>query len=340
MASTKRDTPYSPLDQKQLRRLYEEGLLPESVFRTFLVESTSPANWHPWFSTLLFVVGTALVLVGFMLLFVWNWAGMEPAVKFALLETGLVAAIVAAIICGERRLEGKVLLLVSSILTGILLAVCGQVYQTGAAAWELFAGWSLLIAGWVAVGRFAPLWALWLGLVHVAAILFWIQVARTDYGVSFAAVGLPLAILNSIFLLLREQGWNSGLEWLQQRWSRPPLLAFSLVLLCLPIIEMILSPERSLGQILCIPAWGLLAGGGYIRYRRRFPDLVALGMIIASGCLLLAVLVGHLLLAGRGGEGSFFLFALIILMIAGAGAFWLRALAGDAAAAGGWAHDR
>lgn len=336
-----RVSPYLSLDQKQLRRLYREGLLPESVFRTFLVESASSAgDWHFWFRTLLLVLGTALVLAGVILFFSWNWGIMRPAVKFTLLETGLAAAVLAALLCGGHRLEGKVLLLVASILTGILLVTCGQVYHAGADAWEFFAGWSLLIFGWVAVGRFAPLWALWLGLVHLAAILFWIQLARPVFGLSFAVVGLPLATLDAIFLLLREQGWRRGLEWLQERWSRPLLLVFSLALLCLPILEMILSTARSLWQILCIPAWFMLAGGGYIRYRRRFPDLLALGLIIFSGCLLLSVLVGRLLLAGRGGEGSFFVVVVIILIIAGSGAFWLRALAGDATAAKEWAHDR
>jgi uncharacterized membrane protein len=339
MASTKNDEPYSPLDQKQLRRLYEEGLLPESVFRTFLVESTPPAiDWRLWFRNLLLVSGTALVLAGIFFFFAWNWAGMRPAVKFTLLEASLAAAVLASMLYGGNR-QGKLFLFIASMVTGVLLALCGQVYHTGADTWELLAGWSLLIFGWVAIGQSALLWALWLGLVHVAVILFWIHVAVPVYGFSLASVALSLATLDTLFLLLREQGWSRGLEWLQERWPRLLLLALSLFLLCLPIMEMILSPGRSPEQILCVAAWLLLAGGGYLRYRRRFPDLVALGLIISSGCLLLSALVGRLLLSGRGGEESFFIFALVILMIAGAGVFWLRTLAGDATAAKEWAHD-
>ncbi len=42
----------------------------------------------------------------------------------------------------------------------ILLAVYGQTYQTGADPYELFFGWAILIIGWVAISRFAPLWPL------------------------------------------------------------------------------------------------------------------------------------------------------------------------------------
>jgi uncharacterized membrane protein len=340
MASTERDKPYSPLDQKQLRRLFGEGLLPESVFRTFHVESTPEGgDWHLWLRNLLLVVGAALVLAGLFIFFAWNWGGMRPSVKFTLLETGLTAAVLAAMLYGRHRTEGKLFLFIASLITGVLLVLCGQVYQTGADAWELLAGWSLLIFGWVAVGRSALLWAFWLGLVHVAVFLFWIHIAGPAYGLSFAAVGLSLATIDILFLILREQGWSRGLAWLQEKWTRPLLLALSLFFLCLPIMEMILSGGSSLGQILCVPAWLLLAGGGYIRYRRRLQDVVALGLIIASGCLLLSALIGRLLLAGGDGEGSFIIFALLVLMITGAGALWLRTLAGDASAAKEWAHD-
>jgi len=340
MASIKRDKPHSSLDQKQLRRLYGEGLLPESVFRTFLVESAPVrGDWHLWFRTLLLVVGSALVLAGIFSFFAWNWGEMRPAVKFTLLETGLASAVLAAMLYGEKRSEGRFFLLIASMLTGALLRLCAQVYHSGASAWELLAGWSLLIFGWVAVGRSALLWGLWLGVVHMAFILFWTHVAGPVYGLSFADVALPLALLDIFFLLLGERGWSRGLKWLREKWPRHLLLGISLFLLCLPVLEMILSRDSSLGHVLCVPVWLLLAGGGYIRFRRRFPDLIALGLIIASGCVLLSALAGRLFFAGGDGGGSLFVFALIILMIAGAGAYWLWRLAGEATVAEEWVHD-
>ena len=44
-----------------------------------------------------------------------------------------------------------------SLLTGALLALSGQVYQTGADTFELFAWWAVLILPWVLVSRFSPL---------------------------------------------------------------------------------------------------------------------------------------------------------------------------------------
>ena len=75
---------------------------------------------------------------------------------------------------GPERATGKAALLVAAILLGVLLALFGQTYQTGADTWELFATWAALITPWVIVGRFAGLWMLWLALLNVAIVLyFW-----------------------------------------------------------------------------------------------------------------------------------------------------------------------
>lgn len=320
---------YSTLDQKQLRRLYREGFLPESVYRTFLVESRpSASDWRLWFQKLLLVLGIALVLVGTFFFFVWNWPAMTAAAKFTFLETALCASVLAALLYERLHPKGRIFLFVASILTGVLLTACAQVYQTGIYAWELFAGWSLLIFGWVAVSRFILLWALWLALIHLSALLFWTQVARPDYGLSFSAVALSLAVMDMLFLLLREGGWSRGLEWMQERWSRLLLLATALFLLSVPIMEVLLIRGGSLVQKLCVLAWFLLAGGGYIGYRHLYPDLIALGLIVFSGGLFLSALTARLLIAGQGEEGDLFIFALVLLVITAVSALWLRSLAG------------
>jgi uncharacterized membrane protein len=43
---------------------------------------------------------------------------------------------------------------------GVLQAVFGQIYETGADSYVLFLIWALLIIGWVAIGGYAPLWLL------------------------------------------------------------------------------------------------------------------------------------------------------------------------------------
>ena len=47
---------------------------------------------------------------------------------------------------------GKAALLAASLFVGALLALIGQIYQTGADTFEMFAAWAALILPWVLVG--------------------------------------------------------------------------------------------------------------------------------------------------------------------------------------------
>lgn len=73
---------------------------------------------------------------------------------------------------GLERAAGKAALLAASLLVGALLALAGQIYQTGADTWELFAVWALMVFPWVAASRFSALWLFWLGLLNVASSLY------------------------------------------------------------------------------------------------------------------------------------------------------------------------
>ncbi|MET0346849.1 MAG: DUF2157 domain-containing protein [Casimicrobiaceae bacterium] len=54
---------------------------------------------------------------------------------------------------GLDTLPGKAALVVAALLVGALLALVGQVYQTGADRFELFAAWAVAIVAWVLVAR-------------------------------------------------------------------------------------------------------------------------------------------------------------------------------------------
>lgn len=101
--------------------------------------------WSVWAVRLLMALGTGHVLAGIVFFFAFNWADMSPFAKFATIQGGIALAAIAAIVSGLDRPVGQSLLIAASVLTGVLLAVFGQIYQTGADAYELFVGWALLI---------------------------------------------------------------------------------------------------------------------------------------------------------------------------------------------------
>jgi uncharacterized membrane protein len=75
-------------------------------------------------------------------------------------------------IYARRRLPASAALAAVSLLCGALLALFGQVYQTGADTWQLFAVWALCILPWVAISRLDALWLFWVGLIDVSIMLY------------------------------------------------------------------------------------------------------------------------------------------------------------------------
>src|SRR5690606_26743262 len=101
----------------------------------------------------------------------------------ALVEGALVITIALYVALSFRRqfqLIRQLLLLIASIITGSLLALFGQIYQTGADTWQLFFAWAILITPWVVIARFPALWLLWLGLIN-ALLLLYLDVAHLPF---------------------------------------------------------------------------------------------------------------------------------------------------------------
>src|SRR5690606_14311902 len=84
------------------------------------------------------------------------------------------------------------------ILVGVLFAVFGQIYQTGANAYDFFLAWTAFVTLWVIVANFTPLWLLYLILINTTFILYAEQVAK-DWSEVF--VFTFLFIINSTALI-------------------------------------------------------------------------------------------------------------------------------------------
>ena len=209
----------------------------------------------------------------------------------------------------------------------MLLAVYGQVYQTGADAFGLFLGWAALIFSWVMIGEFAALWLLWLVLLNTGAILYWQQVGEPAHSIPYEMLCLAIAALNGTALVLREVGTRQGRTWLNNGWLLGLLLIACLVHLSIPTIDLILALGRNDGMtFVATCAWAATVAGGYFCYRFTLPDMSALALIVMNACVILLTLIGNLLFDTMNFDdaGGFLLFALIILAVVSSAALFLR----------------
>lgn len=135
----------------------------------------SKSTWLSFFDKALLIIGALALVLSLVFFIAYNWQNLGKLGKFALVEGALVITIALYVALSFRRrfhFIRQLLLLVASIITGSLLALFGQVYQTGADTWQLFFAWAVLITPWVIIARFPALWLLWLGLLNTFLLLY------------------------------------------------------------------------------------------------------------------------------------------------------------------------
>ncbi|MEM9259101.1 MAG: DUF4401 domain-containing protein, partial [Bacteroidota bacterium] len=96
--------------------------------------------------------------------------------KIALAAAGVVFPVILALVLRRSTLARDALLTTAAFMVGGLFAVLGQIYQTGANAYDLFLAWVLFTAIWTIVVDFPALWLLWLALVNATLVLYGQQV--------------------------------------------------------------------------------------------------------------------------------------------------------------------
>jgi uncharacterized membrane protein len=133
--------------------------------------------WPRFLQVALIALGSAFFAAGVIFFFAYNWSGLHRFVKLGIME-GLLVALAGVILFARLdRTIKNILLTGASLLVGGLFAVYGQIYQTGADAYDFFLGWSVFIALWAFISGFPPLWLLLLGLVNATILLYGQQVA-------------------------------------------------------------------------------------------------------------------------------------------------------------------
>ena len=321
----------SPLDQPAGRAVLEQlaaagYLSPEAADEAATYMRPSGAWWQ-WASRMMLFLGSAMALAGVVFFFAHNWARMEAYMKFGVIGPGMLICLVGAYLVGLDRIVSKILLLSAALLVGVLLAVYGQTYQTGADPYELFAGWAVLILAWVAISKFAALWLLWLVLINVALVLYWQQVVipNSDYTAGYSGMFVLLGLINGLGLICREYAAGRGASWLQSRWLRWVLVLSVLIYLTIPTMVLIIDDRYD--ELMSVLAGIMLVAsvvGAYRFFRFRAKDLLPLTLCALSGCVVIITLIGRGLFELSTAAGMYLLFGLLVLGVFSAATFWLQ----------------
>lgn len=282
-----------------------------------------PAEWRAFARMALLWIGVLLMAAGVIFFFASNWQAMSRVAKFGLAEGLLVLAIGACILLGLERTAGKSALLAGALLTGALLALVGQTYQTGADTFELFAYWALLILPWVLAGRFGPLWMFWIFLLNTAAVMYF-QAGRWGilgplfgmHGVVWFLLGINLAAQ-----LAWELAMARGVAWLERWGARVLGLAAGGAATYIGVMAVVEFREISAWAFPAYVAW---AGAVFWHYRWRVFDVFMLSGLVLSGIVVAAVFLAKHMARD---EASLLIMGVVVIGLSAAGAWWIRELA-------------
>jgi uncharacterized membrane protein len=310
--------------RSQIIEFIEKGAIPKEKIGDALVAANltpDARSWQTFIDHLLLWLGGLALAVAVMFFIAYNWNDFGHFAKFGMVEGFIVLAIAAFCMLGGDTVASKVSLLVATITLGVLLALYGQTYQTGADPWQLFFNWALLMLPWALISRFPAIWIVWVVLINISIVLYH-QTFRGAFWIMFGPTGMLWMVFffNTLVLSVWEllaTRWN----WLSERWAIRLLAVGSGCSLTGLVLNAIF--DRNYVFDFSGLVWLVWLALMYLVYRKIRPDLFMLAGVCLSVITVSVSFLGkHMLKVGD--SGSFLFLALVIIGMGAGAAIWLK----------------
>lgn len=235
--------------------------------------------WYRFIDQTLLWFGALSLAFSMLFFMAYNWVEFGYFAKFSLVEGSMLLSIGAYWYLGAEKLSAKVMLMVSTIFLGVLLALVGQTYQTGADPWQLFFYWAILMLPWAFVGRFGAMWIFWITLINISILLYMNTFGRLFgfYFYSESSLLWVLFIFNTLSLVVWES-LKGYFEWLNTSWAIRLLGFVSMVSITWLLQVFIWEKETPLALLVWI-GWLFVV---YVIYRVKTIDLFMLSLASLS----------------------------------------------------------
>ncbi len=232
------------INREDIQIIQQHGQLSQATIDNLLREKIYPGQqaWHQFLRLLFIALGVGFTVAGIVFFFAYNWADLHKFVKIGL-TAGLMTITTALSLL--PRFNGMIrnsILTGSAILVGVLFAVFGQIYQTGANAYDFFLAWTVFITLWVLVAGFAPLWLIYLVLINITITLYSEQVAQDWRDVDLYTL---LFFVNALALLISHSLSRWEKMEVVPNWFRNTVALAAVVFATVGMIVVIYSRENS-----------------------------------------------------------------------------------------------
>ncbi len=312
--------------RNQLIALIEQDYIPtEKVNDALAATKVLPDGkaWLRFIEQLLLWLGGLAVAFAAMFLVAYNFDDIGRFAKFGLVEALIVISILAYWKLDKNQIAAKVSLLMATIFLGVLLALYGITYQTGADSWQLFFNWALLMLPWAIIGRFPAIWILWLALLNLSIVLYYATVGGSIwFGADFVTERLWILFTFNTFFLAVWELLSNKWQWLAERWAvRLLAIGSGATITWLAIYAIFEDQSMSIWSGLI---WAIWLASVYIIYRTIRHDLFMLAGAALSGIVVVMSFMTKHILDETNIAGGLFLIAILIIGMGTGAAVWLR----------------
>ncbi|MFN5426349.1 MAG: DUF2157 domain-containing protein, partial [Bacteroidota bacterium] len=129
-------------------------------------------SWHKFIKGLILSLGLGFFVAGVVFFFAFNWEHLHRFAKLGLVQGLFLILAGLAFALRNSQLLHRLLLTAAAVMIGVIFAVFGQIYQTGANAYDFFFSWWLFVLGWSIYLLFEPMWLLLIALANITLYMF------------------------------------------------------------------------------------------------------------------------------------------------------------------------
>ena len=312
--------------REDLSSLISQGhLLPQHTDEALVLSGISPDahSWRQFIETLLLWLGTLSLALALMFLVAFNWSELGRFTQFGLVEVAVIAAMAVYLKMPKESLLSTASLVLASLFLGVLLALYGQTYQTGADTWQLFFYWALLILPWTLLAKLPAQWILWITLLNISIIFYFDQFNSLLWMVFSSDTSLlwVLFIFNlSVHILWELNSFRLKSKNNEAWYIRLLVLASGMPLTWLMFVAIL--DKKSV--LITFIIWVLYLSALYVMYKRVKPDLFILAWGCFSAIAVIITFIGKHLLKDVDSSGPWLVLSLAVIALGTASAYWLK----------------
>ena len=209
------------IKQEEIHIISRHSNLSKQSIQDLLIKNVynDKVSWYKFLQILFISLGVSFLVAGLIFFFAYNWDELNKFVKLGLIQFLIILTIGLAYFLKISENLKNIVLTGAALLVGVLFAVFGQIYQTGANAYDFFLIWTICISVWVIVSNFYPLWLIFMILINATFILYTKQVSNdwnesTFFFILYCINGFVLImniLSNYYFKQIKAPNWYTNI---------------------------------------------------------------------------------------------------------------------------------